>query len=84
MIQSEEERFKNEEKWTDLRPEDMTEHPTIHLKGILEKEARENTVKIFEEIISKTSQIDEKHSSIHLNQEPQWNPRRINLKRSTA
>lgn len=50
----------------------MTEHPTIHLKGILEKEERENnTEKIFEEIISKTSQIDEKHTSIHLNQEPQ-------------
>ena len=37
----------------------MTEHATIHLKGILEKEERENdTEQIFEEIISKTSQID--------------------------
>lgn len=42
MIQSEEEILKNEEKWTDLRPEDMTEHATIHLKGILGKEEREN------------------------------------------
>ena len=37
----------------------MTEHATIRLKGILEKEERENdTEQIFEEIISKTSQID--------------------------
>lgn len=41
MIQSEEQILKNEKKWTDLRPEDMTEHATIHLKGILERGERE-------------------------------------------